>query len=169
MPKRQSEGFLGDALRAIDLVTHVYKPPDQAGNWKPCDFLVWARVTQPGVMPCLPERVDFVDSYWFEAKDEAALETFNWRRQMRPGQINGIRDAERLGIPYYLAVYWRRHREWTISDAVKLYHATRVKPDGRAGVLAFKRKAMSEGALGIDATPGNLTSVLKAVILGELL
>lgn len=167
MPKRQSEGFLGDALRSIDLPTHVYKPPDQAGNWKPCDFLVWVKTLAGGNGELEP--VEVTDSYWFEAKDEAAAETFNWRRQMRPGQINGIRDAERVGIPYYVAVYWRRHREWTISDGVKLYHATRVKTDGRAGVLAFKRRAMGSGALGIDATPGNLSSVLKAVILGELL
>lgn len=167
MTKRQSESFLGAALREIDLATYVYKPPDQAGNWKPCDFLVWVKTLAGGNGELEP--VEVVDSFWFEAKDETAIETFNWKGQMRPAQITGIRDAERLGIPYYVAIYWRKHREWTISDGVKLYRATRVKPDGRAGVLAFKRRALGAGPLGIDATPGNLTSVLKAVILGELL
>lgn len=173
MTKRLSEGFLGAALRQIDLVTHVYKPPDQAGNWKPCDYLVWVKSTvrAHAFVDVLGtgEEIDTVDSFWFEAKDEKALETFNWRLQMRPAQLQGIRDAERVGIPYYLAVYWRRHREWTISDAVKLYHATRVKPDGTGGVLSFKRRAMGAGGLGIDSSPGQLSSVLKAVVLGELL
>jgi len=146
--KRPSEGQFGAALRDVDLNAIVYKPPDDARNWKPCDFMVWLQWGEG------------VDPSWFEVKDVTSVNSFAFS-ELRPAQLAGIRDAERIGIPYWLAVYWRRHGAWTISDAA------RVVKEKEGGAKSVSRELLMS-RFGVDAEPSNLTSVLKSILLGEI-
>lgn len=160
MPKLASEGQFGAALRAVDLDVVVFKPGDDMRNRKPCDFMVWY-VDGGALLSDTPNRAAV--STWFEVKDVDAVETFPLA-ELRPSQLQGIRDAERVGIPYFLAVYWRRHRTWTISDAVKLLAATQ----GLITIRKSVRRSVLASRFGIDSSPGQLSSTLKAVLLGDL-
>lgn len=162
MTKRDSEPAFGAALRHVSLAVVVYKPPDDARNWKPCDYMVWVEASDHVV-----DEHAFPKPVWFECKDVDAIDVFNWRREMRQSQLQGIREAKRIGIPYWLAIYWRKHRHWTISDAVALYDHTRLRPDHLIAARTFRRTTLMS-SLGIDSTPGQLESTLKGVLLGEL-
>ena len=156
MTKRASEGEFGKALRDVDVAGIVFKPPDDGRNWKPCDYMVWVQWGEG------------VDSIWFECKDVDAVDRFPFA-ELRPSQLQGIRDAERVGIPYWLAVYWRRHKAWTISDAAKVMRwleEERRPPNNQNPTSIPRRLLMSR--FGIDATPATLSSVLKSVLLGDV-
>jgi hypothetical protein len=143
--KRGSEAVLGAALRGLDLEVFVYKPPDGVNtNLKPCDFFVWTSG----------------DDAWFEAKDTDSVNVFSFR-EVRPSQWNGIRDAKRLGIPYWVAVYWRRHRHWTISRGADLLALK------DAGATSVTRELLMSRH-GVDSTPAMLESTLKSVMLDEI-
>lgn len=144
--KRSSEGFFGAALRSVDLALVVYKPPDDARLWKPCDYFSWVDY---GGSP----RPD-----WWEVKDVDAVDVFN-AKEIRPSQMQGIDEAARIGIPYHLAVYWRRHRSWTISDAVRVL--AHLRSEGRVS------RTLLMSRFGIQSSPSQLGSTLKSVILGE--
>lgn len=156
--KRASEAAFGLALREVDrdVPTFVYRLPDpKAGggvsNWKPCDYMVWQLGEDPeSVTP----------SAWFEVKDVDAVNTFNAKGELRPSQRQGIATARRLGIPYWLAIYWRRHKSWTISDAVKmdLGHAL----DGSV------TRDHLQTRYGIESKPRELVSMLKMLMAGEV-
>lgn len=187
MTKRRSEGEFGAALRDVDLNVYVYRPPDPKGpegisNWKPCDFMLWRHFPEPDAP---------TESHWFEVKDVDAVEAFALA-ELRPSQLQGIHDAARLGIPYWLAVYWRRHRTWTISDAAKLLawrDDREVVPDRVQEAVDFLRlhgpaaklpdamllppatsvaRSLLSSRFGVDSTPKQLSSTLKAVLLGEV-
>ena len=148
MTKGSSEATFGAALRDVDLALHIYKPPDDARNWKPCDFMVWFR------------NAGLVDSAWFEVKSVDALDRFNIN-ELRPSQKLGIREAGAIGIPYYLAVYWTKHQSWTISVAYKVVeHAV---AEGNTSV----KRALLMSRFGIQSAPANLSSTLKDVLYGE--
>jgi hypothetical protein len=144
--KGSSEDRFREALNGIDVRKVVYKPPDDARTWKPCDFMVWS-----------PQ------STWFEVKDVDTVNTFAFS-QLRLAQVRGIGDADRIGIPYWLAVYWRRHRSWTISNATTLlwWRRNQTKPPA-----SVSREALMS-RFGVDATPANLGSTLKSILLGEV-
>lgn len=147
--KRESESLFGEALRNCDVSAFVYKPPDDARNRKPCDFMVWfARLDDTGLTS---------GSAWFEVKDTRAVNTFNFK-ELRPAQLQGAREAQRVGIPYWLAVYWRVHRHWTISDLGKIMAAS--------WPLTSITRMQLMSRYGIDSEPIMLRSTLKDVLLG---
>jgi len=150
--KRPSEGEFGAALRAIDLRLYVFKPGDDMRNWKPCDYMVW-------LAPFHGARTG--DTFWFEVKDTDAVNTFSFK-ELRPAQRQGIADAVRVGIPYWLAVYWRRHQSWTISDATRLV-AYAVDPATKS---VSRELLMSR--FGVQSSKALLSSTLKSILLGEV-
>jgi hypothetical protein len=163
MTKRASEAAFGLALREIDrdIPTYVYKPPDPkmgagVSNWKPCDFMVW-QATQ-GLDFYMP--MGGAHSAWFEVKDVDAVNTFNAKGELRDSQRQGIRQARRIGIPYWVAVYWRRHKSWTISDAVKMDLANAL--DGSV------TRDLLQTRYGIESKPRELPSMLKMILAGEV-
>lgn len=159
MTKRSSEGELGAALRSIEDLDGliVYKPPDDARNWKPADFMVW------WLAPKTP-YAGMVRAAWLECKDVTSVNTFA-KAELRPSQIKGIRDAAAAGLPYFLCVYWRLARRWTISDAIRVYRWF-AEP---ANVLATSiPRELLMSRFGIDAAPRDLAQTLKIALTGEL-
>jgi len=153
MTKGSSEETFGAALRGVDVSIHIYKPPDDARNWKPCDFMVWFK----HLADCSAWHTS---SAWFEVKSVDALDRFNVN-ELRPSQKLGIREAGAIGIPYYLAVYWTKHQSWTISVAYKVVeHAV---AEGNTSV----KRALLMSRFGIQSAPANLSSTLKDVLYGE--
>lgn len=151
MGKTLAEPTFGRALREMDLLSVVYKPPDDARTWKPCDFMVW--FSAPGTDDT---------SAWFEVKDVDLVSVFPLH-ELRASQLAGIRDAARVGIPYYLAVWWRKAQMWSISDAiavVKWWEEAAAK----GPVTSIKRELL-QSRFGIDSTNAQLSSNLKALIL----
>lgn len=146
MTKGTSEGKVRLALNQLDLDLELYKPPDDARNWKPADFLVWWRPAAP--------VVDRPHSTWIEVKECKLVGSFPLD-DLRKSQRDGIRKARRLGIPYLLVVWWPSRRIWTISDAYQL-DGSPLKGSVPFSVLA--------GKIGIDATQDNLPSTLRLVI-----
>ena len=143
--KGTSERRFRELLTDVDLPgLIIYKPPDDARNWKPCDFMVWTPAP-----------------FWFECKDTDAVNIFNLGRKLRPSQLTGIQEAVRLGIPYWIAVFWRKHHHWTISDVGLL----RMRGEDW---LAPVRRELLMSRYGVDSTPANLPSTLKTILLGEV-
>jgi hypothetical protein len=157
MTLRPTQAEFGTALRAVELTTVVYKPPDDARNWKPCDFMVWVAGAPP-------------TSAWFEVKDVDAVNSFPIAG-LRPSQMQGIADATRVGFPYWLAIWWRRQREWTISDAVRVLAWRDDNADDGVSP-GWKPTSIPRELLisrfGISSTKQQLTGTLKAVLLGEV-
>lgn len=143
MSKGTSEAKVRDALGRMDLALFAYKPPDDARNWKPADFLLWIR------------QHHGTGSHWLEVKDAGkAVETFSLN-ELRPSQRRGIAEANRLGIPYTLVVWWPRQRMWTVSDAHKIV-------EWKTSVT--RTELMTR--LGVDASTANLPFVLRSWLLG---
>jgi hypothetical protein len=170
--KGPSEGVFGAALREVELLSVVYKPPDDARNWKPCDFMWWGPVEHfNGRVDDISEGPMLAHAVWFEVKDVAtAVESFPFA-ELRPSQLQGIRDAARVGIPYWLAVWWRRHKVWTISDAVRVL-AWRDNTDGHrphdeSPPPKSIPRVLLASRFGVDSTKQQLASTLKQVLLGE--
>jgi hypothetical protein len=154
MSKGPSEAVFSEALNGLDLALYAYKPPDDARTRKPCDFMVWFRSLNDRGEP-------LTQSAWFEVKDVDTVGRFNVN-ELRPAQKAGIRDAGRVGIRYYLAVYWRSLHSWTIGPAYRiLEHAV------TEGNTSIPRTLMMS-RLGVETTPGQLGSTLKDVLLGEI-
>lgn len=145
MTKGPSEAAVRDALRAMNVDSYVYKPPDDARNWKPCDFMVWWH--EDGEPP---------GSAWIEVKETKAVKLFNLPRELRVSQTNGILDAVQLGIPYLLVVHWTRQRDYTISDAAQLPLDDTVT---RADLMT---------RYGVNAQPRDLAMMLRAALLEGL-
>ncbi len=144
--KGPTEGQVRSALGSIDLDgLVVYKPPDDARNWKPCDYMVWWWADGPD---------DQVKSEWVEVKQTGAAGTLSVS-VIRPAQRQGILSAVRAGIPYWLLVYWTRHGDWTVSRIRSLPEKgwTRVQ-------LA--------SSLGTKCNTRDLAPVLRMAFLGEL-
>lgn len=169
MTKRATEAEFGKALRELDLRIHVYRPPDPKGpegvsNWKPADFLSWHQEVNPewGTPSVKPS--------WFEVKDVDDLRGYPFA-DLRPSQIQGIHDAERIGIPYWLAIWWRRHKEWTISNAVRVLAWRDEKairdPAGLTAITSIPRELLMS-RFGISTSKAQLGSTLKGVLLGEV-
>lgn len=170
MSKRPSEAAFGAALRAVDLAIEVERLPDPhtgAGvtNWKPCDYLSWhaslAGSTDEN------EAVLMAASTWWECKDTDAARAFAFA-DIRPSQIAGIQRAHRVGIPYRLAIFWQRGREWTISDAWRVLQWRDAQiVEARSDNVTSIPRTLLESRFGVSCSPANLSSTLKAVLLGE--
>lgn len=169
MTKRPSEGELGAALRNVDgLKVHVLRLPDPksgegVSNWKPADFIVWVSYVRWNGEP----DTDATTTHWVEAKDTDAVARFPYS-DIRPSQLAGIRDAERMGIPYWLAIYWRRSREWTISDAIRVLAWQRDQISGEETSVKSIPKTLLESRFGISTSKAQLSSTLKGVLSGEV-
>lgn len=110
MSKGTSESAAAEALRKAGLF--VYKPPDDARNWKPCDFFVWRHPKAGTWVPW---------SLWVEVKSVpkgGALRA----QDIRPSQMAGVSQALLLGIPYWLLVRWGEDApySWSVTDLAEL-------------------------------------------------
>lgn len=105
--KGPSEGRIGSLLRATGCF--AYKPPDDARNWKPCDFMVWVRDMRP-------------KSFWVEVKSSPSPSLP--ARDLRPSQLAGVAEAMRLGISYWLVVSWTGWGDWTAVELTALQQGT---------------------------------------------
>lgn len=164
--KRASEGLLGEALRELDLEPYVYRLPDPktgagVSNWKPCDFMVWWRAVAEHETP---ERIvvhPYVATAWIEAKDTDQLNSFPYA-DLRPSQIAGMLEAGRLGIPYILAVYWRKARVWSLSDAPRVLEwFNHLGADHRPTSIP---RDLLMSRFGVDSEPRNLPTTIKVIL-----
>lgn len=146
MSKGTSETHVRAALNNMDLDAIVYKPPDDARNWKPADFLVWWRD----------------GAAMIEVKQASGRYTFPLRN-MRPSQTLGIRRAAEIGLPYFLVIWWPLLKSWTISNAHQVLDWTISNPE---------RSSLDYGWLnsvaGMDCTTHDLASILRSALLGEV-
>lgn len=154
--KRTSEAEVGAALRAIDLGDDLrvwaYKPADAAGSgMKPADYLVWFLPVDQAWTTEARARSTFVE---VKDTDRAGLFPLS---EIRPSQRLAIARCRQLGMPYWLAIWWRKRKCWTISDAT---------------ALDLNEKSVSLVALssryGVDCTKAELQSFLRMALLGEL-
>ncbi len=128
------------------------KLPDDARNWKPADFAVWWWIG----MGC-------VGSAFVEVKQTDAVLRFSLA-EIRQSQWLGLRHAVRVGMHYWLVVWWTKRKRWTISPLERL---VAVLPD----YLADHARSVPYDQLveiGIDADNRQLTMMLRAAFMGEL-
>jgi hypothetical protein len=102
--KGTSEARVAAAIRKVP-GAYAYKPPDDARNRKPCDYFAWW-------LPQDSTGEEIAHSIWFEVKQTPNLERVSGDI-VRPSQRAGIADAMRLGIPYWVVIWWSSHRLWT--------------------------------------------------------
>lgn len=146
--KGDSEGKVRAALKAIDLTQIIYKPPDDARNWKPCDFMLFREGR----------------AQWLEVKDlPTQVGTFPMA-ELRPSQRQGILEAWDNRIPYWLVCWWRRRQVWSISDAHSVLMLAQTEGHTATGISY----PMLTGRLGVESQPRLLSSTLKQALLGEL-
>src|SRR5512137_642133 len=92
MTKGSSEATVAKALADIDdPIVAVWKPPDDARNWKPADYLVW-----------FDGRAAMI-----EVKDCPAMRGFPFD-QLRPTQRAWAYRCRQTGTPYLLVIHWQR-------------------------------------------------------------
>lgn len=162
MTKGRSEPFVREALRKVaedvdGLV--VYKPPDDARNWKPADFLVWW--PDDTMILVGDERIRMVRCAWIEVKQTDAVATWPLN-DLRPSQTRAAADAHDAGIPYLILIYWKRSRDWTVVDGVRLIYDS--PPEHRHSV----GRPLLMSRYGVQSSPGNLASTLKSALLEGL-
>jgi hypothetical protein len=155
--RKYSEDEVRHALDAMDLELVVYKPPDSMGraqNWKPCDFMVWWEQAEGvasergGVMLLLPRAA------WIEVKSTPA-KTRTPLSLWRPSQIQAMRTAKEIGLPYLSVIHWSAMRQWTIGPSMIVLDAMKA-----VSSIPFDRWP-------IRCTTGQLGSHLRAALLGE--
>ena len=117
----------------------VYRPSNRDFNWKPADFLVWWK----------PGR-------------SAAIEVKLWRRKT-PLPLSELRSSQQLfshlfhlaNARYWVVIWWAGYGRWTFTEIGRLEGQTH---------LSFEN-ARTWGA---EASPRDLTAILKMVLLGEV-
>lgn len=158
--KGSSEARFRDAFTDVDLRSVIYKPSDRDVNWKPCDFMSW---THLGFGPA--------QSNWWEVKMTRAKDTFPFA-DLRPSQLRGIADAQRVGIPYWLVIDWARFGSWTISDAARVLTWKLEQVAAATDLSGIQPTSIPRTLLmsrfGIESSPALLSSSIKTVILGEI-
>lgn len=198
--KGQSEATVRAALTRLaeDMPMVVYKPPDDARNWKPADFLVWwgpdarestrwqirSSTVVRGIAPPKPgdvlplsagEQVEIIGirpgSAMLEVKDNALVDTLAIK-ELRPNQRKSIREAMAIGLPYWLVVWWRRKQRWTVSDAAKVLTHIRDEEDrGKADHTYIPRAptfSHLSSFMGVDCTTETLPGTIGVALRGEL-
>jgi len=151
--KGLSESIFRAALADMDIEPKfIYKPPDDARNWKPCDYMLWYTAAR---------------SAWFEVKEVVAIGSFALS-EVRASQWRGIGTAKQLGFPYYLAIRWKRGGLWSLVDAVRLadwLHGVGPSPapGGFLDTKSVSRVAL-ESRFGVSCAPGQLSSIIRAVL-----
>lgn len=157
--KGPSEGKVREALERLaeDMPLTWYKPPDDARNWKPADYLVW-------VGPLTIEGFTDGSSAMIEVKDNPNLATYPFS-DLRPAQRGWIRVLGRVGVPYWLVIWWRRRQRWTISDAAKVIAF--IDDEQTAPIKSIHWMQLA-GNMGVDCEPKNLAGTLGAALRGEI-
>lgn len=153
---KYSEDEVRKALGAMDLELYVYKPPDAPGprqNWKPCDFMVWFPDWRPDY---LMDQPGITGAAWIEVKSTPGLNVAG-AKLWRPTQLEGMREAARVGIPYLTVVHWPRKKAWTIGTAAIVLTA----------VDSLRTTGIPFSAFPIECGTGQLAEHLRAALLGE--
>lgn len=154
MPKGSSEGLFREALNKIDFdPTFIYKPPDDARNWKPADYFLWFPVSFGAP----------AGSSWFEVKETPNLKTFSFA-DVRPSQWRGISTAKELKLPYFFAIRWKRDGMWSLVDAVRLFDWLIAQDPRPASVT----RVALESRFGVSCTVGQLPSMIRAALMEGL-
>jgi len=155
VPKGSSEGLFREALNKIDFdPTFIYKPPDDARNWKPTDYFLWYPVSL--TMPV-------AGSAWFEVKETPNLAGWNLA-DVRPSQWRGISIAGELRIPYFFAIRWKRDGMWSLVDAVRLADWLDTQTERPKSVT----RVALESRFGVSSTVGQLPSMIRAALMEGL-
>lgn len=155
MTKGTSEAVVRQAIRDTGLSVGWYKPPDDARNPKPADYLLWVNNT----------GLNF--GAFVEVKDCPQLRGFPLA-DLRPSQRLWIAQAKKLKIPYFLVVHWKRTRDWTISDAIKLLDWEQEETITRAKRPTSVPRDLMQTRYGVHTEGRLLASTLKLALLGEL-
>jgi hypothetical protein len=152
MSNSYAQDQIRDALKGIDGLI-AYKPPDDSRNWKPCDQMLWWDDPLNGLGLAL-------HSAWLEVKMNPLKGLWHVTSSGADGlslqQVRAAVDAEQIGLPYIVAVYWKALRYWTLHY--------------RVGRVAFPGKLTFDEATtqwGVGTAPANLRSTLRAVLAGE--
>lgn len=152
--KGTSEARVAAALRDSDIPTLVIKLPDDARNWKPADHIAFSRLPQEhgGLTPAMFEVKDTPAVRWWPVKD------------LRPSQRGGIREATRIGMRYWVVIWWRTRKLWTVSDGQRILEAIE-EPATPPTSLDY---GWLRSVAGLDCSEADLGMVLRAVRLGEV-
>lgn len=154
--KGTSEAKVRAALNDMGMDVLVYKPPDDARNWKPADFMVWWDNNE------LPEAPPIPRSAMIEVKESPGKFTFPIR-DLRPSQLLGMRMAAAVGLPYLLVIWWPRLSRWTISNAWQV--ANWIGDHPHATSLDY---GWLNSVAGMDCTTRDLAPILRSALLGEV-
>jgi hypothetical protein len=185
--KGPSEGKVREALEAlaVDMPLLFYKPPDDARNWKPADFLVWWGVSaanmtwvlkggesfeipKPGRIEVMPAGASIevlrtgAGSAFIEVKDNPNLRGYN-TVDLRPVQRAWMRHAARIGVAYWLVMWWHKRHLWSVSDAAKVIHAIDSNPS--TPTFPF---SLFITEYGVDTDTAHLAGTLGAALRGEI-
>jgi hypothetical protein len=152
--KGSSEAKVRAALNDMDLEAIVYKPPDDARNWKPADFLVWWDNNELAGAPHIPR------SAMIEVKESPNRYTFPIRL-LRPSQLLGIRQAQEIGLPYLLVIWWPALASWTVSNAQQVV-------DQIGDTATSLDYAWLSSVAGMDCATRDLAPILRSALLGEV-
>lgn len=152
MTRKTSEIVVGKALRSMDLRSMVYKMPDDARNRKPADFAVFMERGR---------------SAFVEVKTNPNLRSFPLRA-IRAEQLLAMQECYRLGIPYWLVVWWPKGAHagaYTISDMRKLVRLVNEKWEAEwPNMLTFTElRDLGDASNGLQ-----LAGYLAAALRGEL-
>jgi len=145
--KGSSEANVAKALSDIDdPIVAVWKPPDDARNWKPADYLVW-----------FDGKAAMI-----EVKDCDALRGFPLA-ELRPTQRAWAYRCDEAGIPYLLVIYWQRTSDWTISDTMKV-----IEWEKEDVFHKSCPRALLQGAFGVQTDGRLLAATLRLALMGEM-
>jgi len=150
--KGNSEARIRAALNDLNLEVLVYKPPDDARNWKPADFLVWWR------------DPDYFrqGSAMIEVKESPGKLTFPVR-DLRPSQRLGMAQAGKVSVPYWLVIWWPQLTKWTISEGARVLVYLETVPSATS--LDYMWLSSTAGT---DCATRDLAPILRSVLLGEV-
>lgn len=155
MSNSYAQDQIREALKGIDGLV-AYKPPDDSRNWKPCDQMVWWPVTAEFDS----SAIGYVRSAWLEVKMNPLQGVWHVTSTGADGlslqQCRAARDAEEIGLPYIVAVYWKPRKYWTLH-----YRVGRAEFPGK---LTFEEASTQWG---VGTAPANLRSTLRGVLAGE--
>lgn len=161
MSNSYAQDQVREALKGIDGLV-AYKPPDDSRNWKPCDQMVWwwQPYDEENFAAANVSR-GWPRSAWLEVKMNPLkgswhVTTPNGSEGLSLQQARAAFDAEEIGLPYVVAVYWKARKYWTLH--------------WRVGRREFPGKLTFEGATtswGVGCAPANLRSTLRLVLAGE--
>lgn len=153
-----AESKVREALARIDgLLT--YKPPDDARNWKPADWLLWWDANEllgaPPITRC----------GMLEVKQNDRQRIWHWTQggseSLRPIQLAAVARCRTLGMPYFVAVYWKGRSYWTLHRVDRWL--------GIDGPTVETPISFDDAVTkyGVGTAPANLLATLSGLIRGD--